>query len=296
MIYLFFGENSFEVEQRVKALVAGFDGDVEKFDSEELAPENLPDLLAGVTLFSTKRLVIIKNASQNKALWAAFGEWFEKGVENDVVLVESSLDKRTKTYKWLEKNAKVQGSQELKAFEAVKWLQATFGAELDRVVAEFLVEYVGTDQWRLEHEVEKLKLSGKKPTRELIEAIVEPTPQATAFELLDAAFQGRAEDLERIYEVVSRQEEAQKFFGLIASQVYALAVAVHMSGKPSSQVTKETGLHPFVLQKTTSLARQMSKKQLQELVERLTELDANLKSRGVDAWVQIRSFLNSLAQ
>ena len=92
MIYLLTGENTFELERRLKELVAGFDGDIERVDGEGLQNEQLPDLLSGVTLFSSKRLVVIKNASSNKSLWAVLGEWLEKEVGNDLVFVESYPD------------------------------------------------------------------------------------------------------------------------------------------------------------------------------------------------------------
>lgn len=296
MIYLFSGENTYEIEQRVKKLVADFAGEVEKVDGSELELNQLPDLLAGVTLFSSSRLVCIKNASQNKPIWVALGEWFEKGVANDIILVETSVDKRTKTYKWLQKNAETFESKQLQPYEAVQWVmqQPLQGLSLNRGVAEFFVNYVGTDQWRLSSELEKLQLSGEAVTKELVERLVEPTPQATSFELLDAAFRGDMKELERIFSIVSRDEDPYMFFGLIAGQVYAIALMSTAKGKRSDEVAKETGVHPFVLKKVSGLAGSMSNNQVKDLVARLAELDANMKSRAVEPWTQMHSFLTSL--
>ena len=296
MIHLFSGENTFEVGRRLGELVAKFDGDVEKVDGSELSLDQLPDLLAGVTLFSSKRLIVIKGASQNKPVWAALGEWFEKGVDNEIVLVEASVDKRTKTFKWLEKHAKVFQSKELMPYEAVRWVQQQDfqGATLEKEVAEFFVDYVGTDQWRLSSELEKLRLSGREPSRELIEKLIEPTPQATSFELLDAAFRGQAETLERLFETVAREEDPYMFFGLLAGQIYALALIKTAGTKTADAVAKETGVHPFVLKKVSGLAGAVSTGGVQELVGRLAELDANMKSRAVEPWTQVHSFLKSL--
>ncbi len=296
MIYLFWGENSFEIEQRVKKLATDFAGEVEKVDGSELELNQLPDLLAGVTLFSSSRLIRIKGASQNKPIWAALGEWFEKGVDNDIVLVETSVDKRTKTYKWLEKHAEVVAAKELQPYEAVKWVmqQPLQSPTLNRSVAEFFVAYVGTDQWRLSSELEKLRLSGKEVSKELVEHLVEPTPQATSFELLDAAFRGDVQELERIFGIVSRDEDPYMFFGLIAGQVYAIALMSTAKGKRSDEVAKETSVHPFVLKKVSGLAGSVSTEQVKGLVERLAELDANMKSRAVEPWAQMHSFLTSL--
>ncbi len=295
MIHLLTGENTFETERRLAEIVAGFEGDVERVDGEALQLEQLPDLLSGATLFSSKRLVVIKNVGRNRSLWTTLGEWCEKGVGNDLVLVEPRPDKRTKTYKWLEKNAEVTVFKELQPFEAVRWVQANFqGLSLERDVAEFLVDYVGVDQWRLDGELSKLILTGKSVTRELIQEIVEPTPQATSFELLDAAFRGQALEMERLFRTVSREEDPYMFFGLLAGQVYALALMKTGKGKSAQDIAKATGVHPYVLTKVGGLAAMTSETSLRQLVDRLAELDANMKSRSVDPWTQIQVFLLSL--
>lgn len=298
MIYLLTGDNTFELERRLKDLTASFDGDVERVDGEELSVDALPDLLSGVTLFSSSRLVVIKDAGKNKALWIALGDWFEKGVSNDLVLVETRPDKRTKPYKWLEKNADVTVCKELQPFEAVRWVQAEAkarGLAMPGTLAEFFVDYVGTDQWRLDGELAKVALSGKELSEDAIRNIVEPTPQATSFELLDAAFRGQTSEMERLFETVSRDEDPYMFFGLLAGQVYALALIQTGKGARVDDIAKSTGVHPFVLRKVTGLAQNMTGASLQTVTSRLAELDSNMKSRPVEPWTQVYSFLRSLS-
>lgn len=297
MIRLLTGENTFELERRLKGLTASFDGDVERVDGEEISVEALSDLLAGATLFSSARLVVMKDASKNKPLWAALGEWFEKGVSNDLVLVETHPDKRTKPYKWLEKNATVTVCKELQPFEAVRWVQGEAkerGLTLSARLVEFFVDYVGTNQWRLDGELNKLVLSGKDVSEDVIRDIVEPTPQATSFELLDAAFRGQASEMERLFETVSRDEDPYMFFGLLAGQLYALALMKTAGNIRPDDIAKTTGVHPFVLKKVGGLAQNTSTASLRSITARLAELDANMKSRAVEPWTQVYSFLKSL--
>lgn len=108
MITLLTGENGFEIERALKRIVTDFEGTPEKIDGSELELRQVPDLLMGVSLFADKRLLIIKNLSENKAVWADFGDWLER-VSDDIhlVLVEPKPDKRTRTYKDLQKAAEV---------------------------------------------------------------------------------------------------------------------------------------------------------------------------------------------
>ncbi len=47
MITLLTGENTFELEQALNQIVAGFHGVAERIDGSELSTKNLPDLLMG---------------------------------------------------------------------------------------------------------------------------------------------------------------------------------------------------------------------------------------------------------
>ena len=288
MIHLLSGENSYEILQRLDRVAAGFSGEVERFDGSELSIDMLPDLFMGQTLFATERLIVLRNTSENKSVWSVLSEWLERAGDTDVVLVEAKPDKRSRTYKWLQKNAKIEESKPLLHHEAINWLVQQ---SLPREVAQFLVEYVGADQWRLQNELQKIKLSGREPSIELVRELVEPTPQATSFELLDAAFARNRRLIEDRLAVVSRSENAQMFFGLLSSQVYALALMQASDGRRPDEIAKSTGVHPYVLQKITALARQTNLEQLRDIVGKLADLDENLKSRSVDPWVQIRSLL-----
>lgn len=296
MVYLLAGENTYEIEQHLKKIVDQFDEEVEKFDGSELTIDMLPDLFLGQTLFATKRLIIIKNASKNRQVWGVLSEWLTKVGETIVILVEENLDKRTKTYKWLQKNAEVSESRNLNPREAVEWVLRQGNIILKDVtlakgVAEFLVQYVGVDQWQLLSELEKLRLSGREPSESLIRELIEPTPQATSFELLDAAFAHNHVLLEQHLSVVSRSEDPHMFFGLLSSQIYALALLQSADGRRQNEIAQVAGIHPYVLQKISPLAEQTSREQLSRLINKLANLDTNLKSQAVDPWIQIRSFL-----
>lgn len=297
MIYLLTGDNTFGIEQQLKKRIAGYDGEVERIDGSELSIERLPDLLSGVTLFSAKRLVVLRNVSQNKLVWAALLDWLERGVENDIVLVEPSPDKRTKTYKWLEKNADVFVAKELQPREALQWVMAEAkqqNIDLTERVAEFFIDYVGNDQWRLSSEMAKLALDTAPPTVERIRELVEPTPQATSFELLDAAFAGRHAEVERLLDTVARQEDPYMFFGLLSGQIYAISLMKTAGDARPDEIAKTTGVHPFVLRKVAGLARQLRLAELRRIIASLADLDAHMKSRPTEPWTQIQAMLLTL--
>ena len=110
--------------QRLRERVDAFDGEAETYDAAELEPRRLPDLFMGATLFATNRLVVIRGAAQNKTVWVDLEQWIERVPdETDIVLVEPSPDKRTRTYKLLQKHGTVHEHGELSDAELQNWLQ-----------------------------------------------------------------------------------------------------------------------------------------------------------------------------
>ena len=297
MITLLTGPNSYMTAQRLRERVDAFDGEAEAYDAAELETRRLPDLFMGATLFAANRLVIIRGATQNKTLWGELEQWIERvPAETDIVLVEPSPDKRTKTYKLLQKHGTVHEHSELSDAELQNWLQTharSNGAELSSDIVRYLIAYVGHDQWRLRSELDKLLLSEKSITRELIQDITEPYPEATAFELLDSVFSGKEERIHQLLALLREREDPYQFFGLLSSQVLALLAIASAGSRRPDEVAREMGLHPFVVRKLSTVARTLGKARIEKLIERLAHADERIKTRGIEPWRQLEITLLS---
>lgn len=303
MITLLTGDNTFAIRDAVDGQIKkaraklGADG-VSIVDAGDLKIADLPQLLLGASLFATERLVVIRDASSNKTVWEKLEELLASvDKQTTVILIAPTADKRTRTYKWLQKNAEVREAKELSENDLAKWLQAEIqqsGAEVKPDVARFLINYVGPDQWRLKQEAEKLILSGRTITQDLIRELIEPNPTASAFELLDAVFAGRADEANKLLELIRGSEEPYRFFGLLANQIHALLLVAAAGNRPPDTIAKDAGVHPFVVRKLQPLARKLDKRQRDIMVEVLAGLDGQLKSTGHDPWTLIRVALNEI--
>lgn len=299
MIILLTGPNSYAITQRVKQLTDEFEGEAERFDAAELDIKDLPDLFTGATLFTSKRLVVIKGISDNKQLWGELERWIEQVPdETTVILIDPSPDKRTKTYKLLQKHATVEEYKEATEADLRSWVQQVAraqGMELAPDVIRFFLAYVGHDQWRLSGELDKLILAGKPVTQDLIREISEPYPEASAFELLDSAFAGRTERVEELLDLLSQREDPYQFFGLLSSQVMALLALVSAGSRTPADIARDLGLHPFVVSKLAPVARKLGKGRITSLVDQLAHCDTRIKTTGVDPWYQVRLTLLSIS-
>lgn len=296
MITLLTGENSFENERALQRIVAESTALIERIDGASLAVKQLPDLLMGVTLFADKRLVMIRNLSENKSLWSDFGAWLPR-VSDDIhlVLIEPKPDKRTKTYKDLQKIASIQESKAWTDRDGVKaeqWVMSEArhkGIELDKKCAQLLVERAGIDQWLLSQALEKLAVVDHISPEVIVE-LIEANPIENVFNLLETALRG---DIHRIRDMISTLEVAEdpyRLFGLLTSQGIQLAT-LSVTDKASSEVAKEIGAHPFVLSKLASHARQLGPTGARKLVGALAEADSGMKTSAGEPWLLIERAL-----
>jgi len=309
MIRLLTGENSYEIERELGRLVAAFNGEPEKFDGEAIELKQLPDILSGQSLFAEKRLIVIRDLSKNKPLWGALVEQLERVSDViDLVLVESAPDKRTKTYKALQKAAEVKDFPLLTERDNVKaeqWLLGEakrLGANLDKSAARMLLRrslaptergQPVIDQWRAMHSLEKLSVLGAI-TPDLVEKYIEAQSVESVFGLFETALRGDAEALHQLLGDLEAREDPYKVFGLLAGQVFQLAALV-TSDQPPSETAKAIGVHPFAMGKLAPLAKKCSKQDIKQIILAFSTADEAMKTSKGAPWVLIEQALIKIA-
>ena len=300
MITVLTGENSFEVDQALRQLIAGFDGVAEKVDASTLEVKQLPDLLMGGTLFAAKRLVILKYLSDNKSVWTLFSDWIPR-VSDDIqlVLVEPKLDKRTKTYKDLKKSADLRDfpawteRDSLKAEQWVAGEASRLALKLDRNLGRLLVTRVGPDQWALYHALQKLAVLVVIDAEVIVE-VIEASPTENVFGLFDAALKGQSQQVSGMIATLALTEDPYKLLGLLSGQGFQLA-ALSVADKTSAEVAKDVGAHPFVLSKLAPYAKRLGVSDARQIVTAFAEADSGMKLSVADPWLLIERALLKVA-
>lgn len=300
MMTLLYGPNRYAVQQHVSEIIRSFkmahgDASIERYDGDTLTPDKLPELLQGVSLFASDKLVIIRDVGHNKPLWEAVEAYAAiKDQTTSVVLVERDVDKRTKTFKTLQKHAKIVECSELGSSEIITWLIIQSKERLDRPLANLLLQKVGPDQQRLANELDKLLLH-KNITKQHIDVLIEPSPEGSAFELLDAVFAGHHEKLGAIIKNVKLSEDPYRLFGLLISNVQVLAALVADTSKTPQQVASDVGVHPFVASKLSQTRRHTNIDTIRRTVKIMADTDTALKTTGHDPWILLHSALLKIA-
>jgi len=301
MVTLLFGENSFEIDRVRQQLVANFSGAAETIDASSIEKDQLLSIFMGQSLFSEQRLIILSGLSEQSEYWSALPKWAGKlSNATHIVLVEGKLDKRTATYKWLQKNVttteyKLWGDRDTHAAEA--WVQQEAKAlkmALPVALARVLVRRVGTDQWRLLRALEKLQLV-EAITEASIDEHIDLHPEENVFTLLETALLGDVQQLRSKIVALKDTEDAYKVVGLLNSQLMQLAALVY-GDKPYGEVASDIKAHPFVLGKLAVHAKNMTKQEARDLLAVAAKTDIQMKTVSVDPWIPVEQLLLATAR
>lgn len=306
MIAILTGPNSYEIIRQTRRITADFvaeHGDLalERLDGEEVSYDRMREALESMPFLAAKKLVILRVPSANKdfienaeKLLAALGD------DTDVIIIEPKLDKRTAYYKLLKAKPGFRECAVLDENGLVRWLcdEAKLAqGSLSMVDARFMVSRVGANQQLLANELQKLLAYDASISHRSIELLVDPLPQSTVFDLLDAAFGGRhAKTLEIYAQQRLAKVEPQQIIAMIAWQLHILAIIKTAGDRDVQTIAREAKLSPYVVRKSSQLAAVIPYIELKELVRRALDLDVSLKTRAIDADDAVQHFLLTIAR
>lgn len=283
------GENAFELQKELDLLVNNFvkeHGDLalERMDGEEVTPQKLVDVVTNLPFLASKKMVVVKNV-YNKDLLEKLVE-LEVPDFTELIVVAGKLDKRASYYKKLSKLSGFKSFTKQAQVSLPQWIMdevAGHGGKISRSDAQYLVDILGDNQMLLSSEVNKLTTYSPDVTRETIDLLCEPTPQATTFNLIDSAFTGNLERSLNLYKELRAQKvEPIKIMGLMAWQLHVLATVKMAGSRGSDQIAKDAKLNPYVVSKSKKIADGLSLKRVKYLVHTAMQLDLDMKSKSIN--------------
>lgn len=310
MIYLIVGTNAYRAQYELQQLVKALDVRPEKIDAASLDLNKLADTVRGLSLFQERRLIVIERLSERKDLWDKLGEWASDiAAETYLVLIEPRPDKRTKTFKTLQKTAKLIEATPLTDRQrpaAEKWLldyASEHSVKLTKTQASDMVtraivddeksRSTEIDQLQLTHAVAALK-NAVKIDDAAIATVLPPAREFSVFDIIELAVRGKTANLRIALDELRRSDDVYKVAPLVWSQWSQLVLLAKAEAVGASD-TIDLGIHPFVAKKLRPLARQLSPKDLAELTELVAERDYQMKTSSVDPWAVLEDFLFRVA-
>ncbi len=311
MIYLITGEDTYKQRQAVNSIIAASTVPAETVDGSECTENQLADIIAGATLFSTERLVVLYNTSENPAVWGRLGDWVDRvSSDTTLVLVEAKPDKRTKAYKIISKVATLRAADpwtERHVNTARAWVvqrAAELGASLDNRQADELVARatgqgarpgsISINQQQLENALQSLAVLDTI-TDDAIAAVLPESSVNNIFTLIGVALGGNRARVQELLRQLHVTADPYMALGYLASQWSQLA-AIKVSGEKRPEVIAgQLGVTPYAVKNLQPMADALSYERVRALTLLLAALDSKAKSTGGDPWAIVDRFVGELA-
>jgi DNA polymerase-3 subunit delta len=301
MFTILSGENGWAIKREADKLVDAFlkeQGELvlERFEGEDTSLDQVVGALTSVPFLASKKLVVLRRATENSELTSGIEKIVEAASgDNDLLLVEGKLDKRSVYYKSLKKVAGFKEFTTNVGPGLAAWCvdEAEIrGASLSRADAAYLVERVGSDQSLLAQEIDKLATYDGKITRQTINLLTDPTPESSIFDLLSAAFSGQHKKALELYE----QQRAQKvepfaILSMIGWQLHQIALAKTSGESSASNLARKARLSPYSAEKALSLSRNMTLKDIKEVAADLVDIEYRAKTSSYDIDEALRTLI-----
>lgn len=310
MIIFLYGLDTHRSNQKLKEIMARYKeihtsgmsfyalhADRDSFDS-------FRNTAGSVSMFSEKRLVVLKDFTSVNEFTARFMSWQGKDalVKNeDTVCVfhEGREDKKNPLFAWLLENATAQEFAILWGAQLRKWAKQFVqkeGIKIEQAALGRLLTYTGGDLWAFENEIRKLTLYAQGVIRERDLDIFTPPPAATGiFSLVDAYIEGdRARAARLLHGHLAAGDNANYLFSMIHSQFRSVAQAQWFLEKGEfdvSRIARFCKMHPYVAKKSMMQARAFDKARIKKIYSQLVELDCRMKTGKMDGQAALESFI-----
>ena len=261
---------------------------LEEIDIETQSTFEVVDLLSILTtisFFNPCKLVILKNLKSKPNFQNNIKLILSSVVQGvSLLIIEPKIDKGTIYGQFLKKHDSFVEYKPYKGRELEDWLvqqAASYESKLERRLAVYLIEKVGSESLLLDTELQKLRVY-PVITQKLIDDLVVPGCSSQIFELLDALLRGQLNKALGLYYDQRRQKnEPIAVLGLFIWQLRILIIAKHNLSTPS-EATSQFKISPYAFKKAQNLVRQLDTKKLDALVELCHRTDSRIRLEFID--------------
>ena len=263
MIYFLFGPDTYRSRQKLKEIIgeykkrhqSGLNFIKINFDENDLG--DLKQNIETVSMFDEKKLVVMEEVFQQP-------EYFQEELLNYLKKKKMDIDKNSilafwaekvkpenGLFKFLKKKAKTQEFKLLQPHKLREWIKKYIKEQkgnIDNQAVEILIEYIGSDLWRMVNEINKLisfkkQKANNKIQTEDVKGLVKPEIDVNIFNIIDSLGQKNKKQALRLIHDYFKKGESESY--LLNRFVYQFRnlIKVKSSGK--------LDMHPFVIKKTS---------------------------------------------
>lgn len=326
MIYTYYGENSFLIQEKLAKIKESYEAKFKsglnffKFDLEENCDE-LKSSLESQSMFSEKKLVFLRGVlSVAEAKYKEIEDIINKNKflnkSDKVILVlydmlsssappSPRLRRASKATEDRLKFFKTLGDvKEFKNFnkpQLIGWCLKKAdesSIKISRADLAYLIDGIGCDTHKVWNEILKLSAYGSgKVERKNIDNMVVFDVISNSFKVTDALVQKKAglalSELEKLWQ---NNEEPIMVLGAIVWQFRNMLKLADVTASNAAQVVQKFRLNPWVAQKTLAAVKNFSPAELKNIYQNLADIDLAIKTGERDGREALEDFVYNFLQ
>lgn len=311
MIYLFYGTEPFFIKKEIKTIMKN--NQIEElqcsqYDLESELIDTVIEDASTVCLFALNKLIVANNAH------FLTGTTVKKGIEQnidsldtylehinpDTILIFTVLKEKLDERKKIVKKLKQVGT--VKEFNSISNLEDTVYSffqpyQIQKKEIQFLIDRVGNNLIILNQEAEKLKLYKGEDLFIQRQDIIDLTTKSIdtdLFHFIENIVDHKLEEaLESYHEMIRLGEEPIKIIILLANQFRLIyqAKQLYRQGYSEKNIASELEIHPYRIKLALQKGKSFEDKMLLDYLNKLANLDYNIKSGKLDKEIGLELFL-----
>lgn len=304
--YLIVTTDKITVDEKINELKKDDNYEVVFYDLKETNIARLIEDLNTVNFLYAKKIIVGTNAfflSSEKVKSDIIHDtdllerYLDNPSDNILILVTDNIDKRKKiTSNVLKKCELIEEISDINSLIKKKLEDYT----MDNSAINKLIEYCGNDHERIFNELEKLKLfksDNKSITVSDIEEIVSQTLDDNIFHFVDSILSGNKKYAFKLYHnFLLHGEQVVHMLILISNKIRLIYQVKILSNKGNSDqsISKLLKVHEYPVKLAREAGYKYSEKHLLEILEKLAQLDLEIKSGETLGEVEFETLLASI--
>lgn len=298
----FYGPDTYGAREEIQKLAEEQKVKIRWIGKEELAEQSWREIAGQQRGLFGRDLVVVRDPSQMvKEMQEQIVEYLKKGIGDAVLWDRLEPDKRSRLYKAASRSGREFAF--LPKQTLVAWLsQEAFvlKGHLDVEAADYMIDNLGYDRWRLRSELARLLLIESRVTLALAtREVMAKAGEAQIFSALDALVQGNK--IAAIKHVERLLEDGEGEFYVLSMLAYQfrtlfLIRSGQERGLTISDIAQQSGLHPYAVEKSASTARKFPIAWWRDGLTRIMATDFAIKQGKVKARTALIMLVLSLVK